>query len=66
MPKAQEFIAFAEECEQLAKRLPEHAKTLRDIAAAWRGLAEEADKREDESRGMQARIPGPEWDVGDR
>jgi hypothetical protein len=49
MPKSREFIAFAEQCEQLAKRLPEHAKALQDIAAAWRQLAEEAEKREDES-----------------
>ena len=46
MPKAQEFIAYAEECERLAKRLPEHAKTLRDSAAAWRRLAKEPDTRE--------------------
>jgi hypothetical protein len=44
MPKAQEFIAFAEQCEQMAKRLPEHADVLRDIAAAWRGLAEKVEK----------------------
>jgi hypothetical protein len=44
MPKAQEFIAYAKECERLAKRLPEHAKALRDIAAAWRRLAKELDE----------------------
>jgi ferric-dicitrate binding protein FerR (iron transport regulator) len=44
MPKAQEFIAFAEQCEQMAKRLPEHASALMEIAAAWRRLAEKADK----------------------
>lgn len=46
MPKAQEFIAYAEECERLAKRLPEHAKALEEIAAAWRRLAERADEIE--------------------
>jgi hypothetical protein len=45
MPKAQDFIAYAEQCEQLAKRLPEHAQALQDIAAAWRRLAEDADKK---------------------
>jgi hypothetical protein len=40
MPKAQEFIAYAEQCEQIARRLPEHAAVLTEIAAAWRRLAE--------------------------
>ena len=42
MPKAQEFIVFAEQCQQMAKRLPEHADALQEIAAAWRRLAEKA------------------------
>ena len=41
MPTAQEFIVFAEQCDQLAKRLPEHSQALMEIAAAWRRLAEE-------------------------
>lgn len=49
MPKAQDFIAYADQCEQLAKRLPEHAQALQDIAAAWRRLAEDADKKENAS-----------------
>ena len=44
MPKAQEFFALAEECEQMAKRLPEHSHALLEIAAAWRQLAQNADK----------------------
>jgi hypothetical protein len=40
MPKAQEFIAFANQCDQLARRFPEHANALRDMAATWRLLAE--------------------------
>jgi hypothetical protein len=46
MPKAQEFIAFAEQCERMAKRLPEHADALRKIAEAWRRLADKADNTE--------------------
>jgi hypothetical protein len=46
MPKAQEFFAFAEQCEQMAKRLPLHSRALLEIAAAWRQLAEHADKLE--------------------
>lgn len=42
MPTAQEFIVFAEQCEQMAKRLPEHATALLEIAAAWRRLANKA------------------------
>ena len=49
MPKAQEFIAYAEQCEQLAKRLPEHADALREIAAAWRRLVDDFDKKENGS-----------------
>lgn len=48
MPRAQEFIAFAEQSEQMAKRLPEHATALLEIAAAWRRLAEKTDKIESE------------------
>jgi ferric-dicitrate binding protein FerR (iron transport regulator) len=42
MPKAQEYIAFAEQCEKLAKRFPEHADAFREMAATWRLLAEKA------------------------
>ena len=44
MPTAQEYIGFAEQCEQLAKRLPEHSDALLEIAAAWRQLAGEKAK----------------------
>ena len=44
MPKEQEFIVFAEQCEQMARRLPEHSVALLEIAAAWRQLAEKVDK----------------------
>jgi hypothetical protein len=43
MRKAQEFIAFAEQCEQMSKTLPEHSTALLEIAAAWRRLADKAD-----------------------
>jgi hypothetical protein len=42
MPTAEEFIVFAEQCERMAKRLPEHSDALLEIAAAWRQLAEKA------------------------
>jgi hypothetical protein len=51
MPKAQDFFAFAEQCEQMAKRLPEHSRALLEIAAAWRRLAENANKLENGDAG---------------
>jgi hypothetical protein len=44
MATAHEFIVFAQQCEQMAKRLPEHSEALLEIAAAWRRLAEKGDK----------------------
>jgi hypothetical protein len=46
MPNAREFRAYAQECEQLAKKIPAHAGALHKIAAAWRQCAEEAEKKE--------------------
>ena len=54
MRKAQEFIAFAEQCEQMAKKLPEHSAALLEIAAAWRRLADKADSGETERLRMHA------------
>jgi hypothetical protein len=53
MPTAREFIAFAEQCERMAKRLPEHAAALLEIAAAWRRLADKAGDTEGKATNVE-------------
>jgi ferric-dicitrate binding protein FerR (iron transport regulator) len=57
MPTADEFIVFAEQCERMAKRLPEHSVALLQIAAAWRRLAEKGE-RDDAERTDDANLTG--------
>jgi phytoene/squalene synthetase len=46
MQDAKNYRRYAEECERLAKAMPDESRrTLLDIAAAWRTLAAEAERQ---------------------
>jgi hypothetical protein len=46
MQDATNYRHYAKECERLAKAMPDESRrTLLEIAAAWRALAAEADRR---------------------
>jgi hypothetical protein len=61
MPNAREFRAYAQECEQLAKKIPAHAGALHKIAAAWRQCAEEAEKKEHPAKEQKNTQPKNKW-----
>ena len=46
MQESSQYTAFAEECERLAREMPQHAEVLLRIAQAWRDRAREAARRE--------------------
>ncbi len=47
MHSAEEYRKFAEECERLAReaKAEHHRNILREMAATWKKLAEEADRK---------------------
>jgi hypothetical protein len=38
------YYVFAQDCERLAKEMPEHKSTLLEIACAWRMCAAELER----------------------
>ena len=44
MQKPEDYRNYAEECERLAKQLPNHAQALLEMAKAWRRLASQSER----------------------
>jgi hypothetical protein len=49
------YRKYAEECERLARVLPEHKESLLKIAIGWRQCAEEAERHDNEPKKLSAR-----------
>jgi hypothetical protein len=45
MQNPADYRQFAEECERLAKKMPEHKETLLEMAKAWRARMDGAEQK---------------------
>lgn len=44
MASTSDYLHYAAECDELARKMPQHAKVLKEMAEAWRLCASNSDK----------------------
>ncbi len=53
MREAADYRKYAEECEELAKKIPKHRATLLEMAKAWRARADGGEQKLDGGQRME-------------